>query len=253
MFGCLCLAVASLVPAIAPIQDAAPLPPSSEIQHIILVRHGESRFNVPDENGVLYIPGQNNAVPLTEKGEEQARQLALHLIKKLPSNEPIVLCSSTAKRAHDTAVTLFKKLHPPFNCQLGDSYEGLCELSQGPWEGLPQDETYYRELSKWEQLSAAQKLLTPRLEGGESFQELIDRALPELQRIVDQHRGKTIILVTHYVAMNALTLHWSGARHSLSDIPGSRLPQIRFNNCDMLLIELDESVHQGKVLMHIQS
>ncbi|MCE5316827.1 MAG: histidine phosphatase family protein, partial [Parachlamydia sp.] len=219
------------------------------------VRHGESRFNVPSQNGARYVQGKNIAVPLTEKGKDQVGSLARHLIKKLPFPEQIVICSSAAKRASETANILFEGLREHCCCELSGCFENLCELNQGAWEGMLQDAHYHNELNKWERLSAALKYLTPRLEGGESFKELVDRALPELQNLVSKHRHKIIIALTHYVAMNALTLHWSRAFLTLSDDQGSKLPQVKFNNCDILLLELrqDDAIDQAKILMHIKT
>jgi len=244
-----------LIPAAISIQDLPPIEPAPEVQYLLLVRHGESQFNVPNQNGARYVQGKNIPVPLTEKGKEQAGRLARHLVKKLPFQGQIVICSSTAKRASETASILFEGLREHCRCELSGCFENLCELSQGRWEGVLQDAHYHSELNKWEQLSAALKYLTPRIEGGESFKDLVDRTLPELQNLVCKHRHKMIIAVTHYVAMNALTLHWSRASITLSEHQGSKLPQVKFNNCDILLIELlqDDPIDQAKILIHIKT
>lgn len=213
-------------------------------QTLVLVRHGECLFNIPDREGIVYISGQSNPVPLTEKGVEQARTLASRLIKKI--DHPSVICSSTALRAHQTALCLFEQLG-----SLGNSYDGLCELGHGKWEGLPKDHLYKAELQKWERLSAKEKWLTPKVEGGESFAQVNQRALETLQEIVDQHRGQTLFVVTHFMTLNALTLHWSGAVEHLSAELGSAMPQQVFENGDLLVVEIPEKVSDAKILMHL--
>lgn len=245
-----------LAPACVSLQEVDKVIESSEgIQRIVLVRHGECLFNVPDQNGISYVSGNSPSIPLTPKGQAQARELAFRLIEKMDPEEDLIVCSSSALRAHVTAVCLVEELSKHFKCRLGRCYEGLCELGHGNWEGKPKDEKYFQELHKWDRLSAKEKLTTPKMKRGESYKAVIDRALPALQHIVDTHRGKTIFVVTHFMTLNALSLYWSQAAPELSTVPGSKLPQIIFDNCDMLIIEIPEggSVKEGQPLMHVKT
>src|SRR5206468_2402206 len=88
---------------------AAPLTKgSNSVQHLYVIRHGESVFNVPDANGIKYISGESNHVPLTELGKDEARKLAQVLSKKIAKDQKIVICSSTARRAIETADIIFE-------------------------------------------------------------------------------------------------------------------------------------------------
>src|SRR5437016_1416429 len=97
MLTAVCGVAALLAPSAIPLYEAEPLPnPSSEVQHIVLVRHGECLFNIPDEKGIYYTSGKSNHIPLTEKGKKQACQLAQQLRDKIAHGEKVVICSSTA-------------------------------------------------------------------------------------------------------------------------------------------------------------
>lgn len=248
-----------LIPTVLPLDEMSQWP-EAHVQQIVLVRHGESRFNLPDENGLYYTSGKSKPSPLTPKGLEQARMTGSKLIDKLPKDREIVICSSTARRAHDTAMAIFQTLQPHHSCHLGQSFDELLELGQGRWEGLPRDAIYEREIKKWEQLPATLKLVTPKLETGESFQDCIDRGLPALQTLVDLYPGKRIFVVTHFMMMNALCMHWCDLVSQLSDAPGSKLPMVVLGNCDMLVIEIPygqaiqgQAIQEAKVAVHIKS
>ncbi len=226
-----------------------------EVQRLILVRHGECDLNLPDPNGMTYVSGRSNHIPLTPKGEAQARALASKLAAKICKGESLVVCSSTALRAHTTALCLIEELAKQFPCIFGKSAEGLCELGHGKWEGVPKDEAYLREMRRWEDLSAKEKLSAPKMEGGESYKDVAKRALPALQEIVDSYRGKTILVVSHFMAMNALVLHWSEAESQLSLEPKSKLPHVIFGNCDLLIVDIPAgcSIDQAHIVQHLKS
>lgn len=227
--------------------------PSAEKQQIYLVRHGQSQFNLPNAHGLYLTSGKGESIPLTDQGKKQAEDLALQLLQKIPKDQPLVICSSTARRARETADVLFETLNQYFPSERGSCYEGLLELGEGKWEGLPQDELYVQERRKWEILSPAEKFVIPFIETGESYEELVSRALPDLQDLLDQYPGKLVFVVSHFVAMNALTMHWNGVS-ALSARPEDHFPLIPLSNCDLLHIEIPkgETISQAKVKLHIK-
>lgn len=235
------------------INDVKQIDNNSETQSILLIRHGESAFNVPDANGIHFTSGKSLTIPLTERGKKQADDIGNKLIGKLSPNENYVILSSTAIRAQETADRIFEQLKPHFSITRGDSYEGLCERGHGIWEGLPRDEKYAMEVKVWDELSAKDKFLTPMLSTGESYSEVASRGLSDLQKIIDQHPNKMLIIVTHYAAMNAFALKWSDEK--LSEHPASPLPSLRFNNCDILRVEVPQGsfIDKAQLYMHIKS
>ncbi|HXF28294.1 MAG TPA: phosphoglycerate mutase family protein, partial [Chlamydiales bacterium] len=137
------VSVAAILPLTTfpiPVTDlvkAAPLTAGSEAtQRIYVIRHGQSVFNVPDANGIQYISGESNPIPLTEIGKSEAREIATALSKKIAKGEKIVICSSTARRAQETADIIFDTLCKEFECQRteNESYPDICEGKNGEWE-----------------------------------------------------------------------------------------------------------------------
>jgi broad specificity phosphatase PhoE len=241
-----------------PLQDMELLKNTSSEneQFIYIVRHGESTANVPDPNtGLLVTSGKSLEVPLTQKGKEQARAFAEQLSLKIEKNTEIVICSSTALRAQQTALCLLEELGKSFHCTLGESYGGLCELGQGPWEGLPKDETYNSKLKEWDRLSANDKIQAPKIEGGESYSEVIERAMPDIQKIIDKYKQKMIIIVSHHTAMNALAVRWNCNYSMLSKEPNTKLPSVSLANCDALIVKIPNggSVDNAQVITHMKS
>ncbi len=225
---------------------------TKETLRIYFIRHGESEFNVTDSLGVKYTSGKGKEIQLTDRGLEQARLLGKELSHKVRTDA--VICSSTAMRAKQTAEEImaqFKEKDIPY--RNGGDYEGLSETSMGIWEGKPKDEAFKSELSKWEALSAQDKFTTPKVSSGESFIDVAHRALDELQSIIDANKGKTLFIVSHNFTLNALAIYWTNP--PLQETPGSLLPLTRFNNCDMLMVEIPigEKVESATVKMVIQA
>jgi probable phosphoglycerate mutase len=242
MFSTILFLFIGILPQKTALQDLEHLELSTpETQYIYLIRHGESLLNIPDVNGIIYIQGKGESVPLTDKGKEQAATFARQVAKKIQGNQEIAICSSTAMRAQETAKRILEELKQNHNVKLGKSYEGIIEIDQGKWEGLPKDALFHQEMLKWEALSAQEKLLTPRVSTGESYKEVIDRAIPALQEILDEHHGKEIFVVTHHGVMNALAIQYSDEILHLSKEPESKLLQISIKNCDMIVLKIPQN------------
>lgn len=230
-------------------------PVHQNTKRVYLVRHGQSAFNLPDENGILYTSGKGLSVPLTENGKKQAINLGKHLVEKLPKDDDYVVLSSTAIRAQNTANLLFDELKPNYKIERGESYDEFCELDKGIWEGKPKDEKYDKAMKIWNALSPKEKFTFPVISTAESYSQVGIRFLEGLQKVVDIHQNKTIIIASHNAAMNALAFQLSGRLDELSEEPGQPFPSLVLGNCDMLLVEFSEedTVQQAKVIMHVIS
>lgn len=232
------------------ISQFEPIPQNTT--RIYLVRHGQSAFNVPDENGVLYTSGKGLSVPLTQNGRQQATALGKKLVGKLPDINYVFL-SSTALRAQDTANLIFDELKDSYTIERGESFEEFCELYKGIWEGKPKDAAYDEAMKVWNALSPKEKFFFPVISTSESYNEVGIRFLAGLQKITDIYQDQTIILATHNAAMNALAFHLSGRLDELSEEAGTPFPSPVLGNCDMLVIEIvkGESIENAKVTMHV--
>lgn len=227
----------------------------SHTTRVYIVRHGESAFNVPDANGINYTTGKSLTVPLTEKGQKQADLVGTKIANKLSKDSQVVVLSSTALRAQDTADRIFNALKANYKVERGESDENFCELGHGKWEGLPKDEAYKKAFKIWEDLPAKDKYVYPKLSTGETPYEVAERFYVGFEKALRQHPNKTIIITSHYAAMNALALKLSGYIGELSSEPASPLPSIHLENCDILLLEVEEGAPaiQTEVKMHIKA
>lgn len=147
---------------------------------IILIRHGETRWNA-----IQKYQGHTD-IPLNEKGRQQATRLADYL--KVTEKIEAVYCSDLV-RARETAAIVAG----PFQIKpISDSR--LREFDFGKWEGLTFNQVYddYREdFEQW--------FNNPhhfRVPGGESFADLAGRSLAAIKDIGSKHYGTTVI-VTH--------------------------------------------------------
>ena len=225
-----------------PLEDVDKFTP----EQIYIIRHGESTANVPDPvTGIYLTSGKSLEMPLTEKGKAQASTLGKKFLSKIEEGSQVVICSSTALRAQQTAQEIFHALRYNFDCTLDLTYDGLCELGQGRWEGLPKDQEYQEELKKWEERSPFDKIMLPKVFTGESYYGVGERCKRDLQTIYNKHVGKIIFVVSHNAAMNAM----------LTNINHVELSNISFHNCDLMTLDTPSSgnIDEARFKTHIIS
>lgn len=133
-------------------------------------------------------------VELSVEGIEQARRLGKRL-----RGEPIAaVYSSDMRRAVGTAMEIARP-HGLVPIQRS----ALREKNHGRWEGLVHQDVerqFAEEYRRWD----ADPLLAPP-PGGESGLSVLARAMGELARIVHDHEGQTVAIVSHK-ATNRLLL-----------------------------------------------
>ncbi|MEM6295095.1 MAG: histidine phosphatase family protein [Myxococcota bacterium] len=167
---------------------------------LILVRHGQSESNLLGR-----FAGQHET-PLTDLGRQQARDAAQRLLGAGIE----VAYTSTLGRARETAEiicgALELQLHPS---------DALREMCFGPWQGeeiaeaqrrWPVDFGHYRH----EPHAFA-------LEGAETFRQVQTRMVDGIHRIAEAHPGRTVLVVSHGMAIKMLMLHRGG--RGLEDLP----------------------------------
>ena len=147
---------------------------------IYLIRHGECAGN--KENRIRGCMD----FPLNENGVLQAHALA----KAMKDKNIEYIYSSPLSRAMTTAGILGDALGLPY-----EGREGFCNIHLGPWENRKKAELAVEEPEKWQTwLDQPEEL---KIEGGETLDEVRDRALAELDRVIEEHRGCNIALVAH--------------------------------------------------------
>jgi glucosyl-3-phosphoglycerate phosphatase len=149
------------------------------LEHLILLRHGETDWNVERR-----MQGHRD-IGLNEAGLRQAVDAAL----SVAALDPQVIISSDSTRARDTAATVAKI------CGLDVALdERLRETSMGDWEGLTRDEVVATWPDEWERWRTTSPHACPP--GGESRAQVARRAAEAVSEL-DTGEDQRALLVSH--------------------------------------------------------
>ena len=155
---------------------------------ILLVRHGTTPFSAEDR-----FAGSTD-IELSEDGRELARRLADRLAAV---NIDACYCSDMRRTVQTASIIAAPhKLVPVPKAELR-------EIDHGQWEGLVHKDVEKRFAAEYAVWSADPFASAPP--GGESGLQVLCRALPALRRIVSDHAGQTVLVVSHK-ATNRLLL-----------------------------------------------
>ncbi len=171
---------------------------------LLLVRHGQSHTNAA---GIVAGPSCQG---LTEGGRTTARAVGARLAAEGGIS---VLCSSTTRRAWETAAEIAAATGVP-----SVSEPALRVPDPGAQEGLP-----------WSRIRAEGVL--PE----ETWDTYLDRALFRLKSLVARHPGGRVVMVGHSEMVSAVYMLFTGCR----DLGGLRVPLdygaitsfVRFDGC----------------------
>jgi ribonuclease H / adenosylcobalamin/alpha-ribazole phosphatase len=166
------------------------LHPEETITSFTLIRHGHTRAT---EQGLLY--SDPNA-ELTEKGIQQADQAADWLAK----NKPEVLLSSPALRVRSSSEIIAKRVDMSIEIM-----DGLDEWHIGDWEGRTYLDIKKNDPDLYQKWSADPIHNAPP--GGESIQQLAERASNQLREMIAKYKGKRIALITHAGIVRSIIVH----------------------------------------------
>ena len=152
---------------------------------LYITRHGETEWNT---KGMMQGWGDS---PLTELGREQGKWLR-DRIKDLHID---VIYSSPSGRAYETA----KIIKGNRDIEILTD-EGLKEIHMGNWQGLSQEEIKaLGEENYFNYWNFPSKCIPSG--SGESYYEVRDRSYEAITKILEKEKGKTILIVTHTVAL----------------------------------------------------
>lgn len=159
---------------------------------MLLVRHGQT-----GTTGVR-LPGRAPGLSLSEAGRRQAEALAAR-IGRLPRVGAVY--ASALERARETAgpIARDRGLTVLIEPDLGD-------IDVGAWTGLRIGQA--RRRPEW--IAIQQHPSGFRFPGGESFVEMQARVNGAVARLVDRHRGETIVAVSHADPIKAVLAHLGG-------------------------------------------
>jgi broad specificity phosphatase PhoE len=146
--------------------------------HLYLIRHAEAIEGFHEgKHGV--------DLGLSPDGIMQAERLRDRLAKG--DITPDVFLSSSERRAHETARIIAPALNQPL----------VLDADLEEWRAADGSISPEDFMAQWEKLTPAQKAYYHWVEGDESRIEFSLRVQVTLNRILQTHAGKTIVVVTH--------------------------------------------------------
>ena len=186
---------------------------------LILLRHGRTVHNL-----IHRYQGQFDS-SLDDLGIRQAEFAAEHLTKNFKID---AIYASDLSRAVNTAMPTAKALGLPLT-----TYKELREVHVGIWENRMVSEV--KEVSPDEVREYNENPGTFRFTGGESFVEVLDRALKKLTEIAESHKdGETVLVVSHGGVIRSLTCHWHGLPiadlRKIPPTPNTSLTVVEYEN-----------------------
>ncbi|MDQ3652468.1 MAG: histidine phosphatase family protein [Acidobacteriota bacterium] len=181
-----------------------------EVTHVLMIRHGQSEGNAEQRFG------GHSPTPLSARGRQEAEATA----RALQSESITAIYSSDLLRAVETATPLAEAL----GLEVIQT-SAFRERSVGHMEGLTFEEAATRHPDEYAAL--LRRDFEHVLLGGESYRQLLDRGSQQLDRIIEQHRGGTIVVFSHTGTICILALHLMGAL----DAPTLRPVWIASSNC----------------------
>ncbi len=152
-----------------------PPPPTT----VLYVRHGLT----PTTGSTL--PGRARGLHLADEGRQQAEAVA----ERLDTVDGIdAIYASPLERTRETAAPIGRRRGLRVS-----SDRGLLECDFGEWTGRP-----LKELMKLPEWATVQRYPSGfRFPAGESFAEMQARITTAVARLVQRHRGGTIVAVSH--------------------------------------------------------
>ncbi|HQQ64831.1 MAG TPA: histidine phosphatase family protein [Thermotogota bacterium] len=159
---------------------------------LYLTRHASTQWN----EEARFQGGLNS--PLSSKGQDQARQLGRVIADLLPE----VLCTSALQRTEETGaialeaagLSLPKEIYPELN-----------EIRLGSWEGNTVAWVKEHDADAFRHYTQNPK--TFKHPSGEGFQDVLERGLKGIEKIIRAHQGKRVWIITHGFVLCALLVY----------------------------------------------
>ena len=168
---------------------------------VLLVRHGRT----PTTGQVL--PGRAPGLHLSDEGRAQAEAVAEWIgvladgTGGKPGRAPVAVYASPLERTQETARPIARRLGLRVR-----SDRGLLECDFGEWTGGK-----LADLAKKPEWTTVQRNPSGfRFPSGESFLEMQVRMTSALARLVERHRGETIVAVSHADPIKAVVAQAAG-------------------------------------------
>ena len=198
------------------------------MKHVVLIRHGESQWNLENR-----FTGWVD-VPLSPKGEQEARE-AGEKLRAFRFDQAFTSVLTRAIRTLEIVLDVIGQPGLPV-----EQNQALNERMYGELQGLNKTETVekYGEA----QVKLWRRSYDVRPPGGESLQDTADRVLPYYRERVWPRlaKGETLLVVAHGNSLRALVMH-------LDRLSREEVLELNIPTGAPLLYELDE---QGQAVAH---
>jgi broad specificity phosphatase PhoE/ribonuclease HI len=181
------------IPAEKPKESTAPPSPAGWTgargapTRFLLLRHGQTELSVQRR-----YSGRGNPA-LTDLGRRQADAAAQYLAQK---GGIAAVITSPLQRAYDTAATAAKALGLDVSVD-----DDLIETDFGVWEGLTFGEAAERDPELHRRWLRDTSVKPP---DGESFDSVANRVRRAQRRIIAEHGGDTVLVVSHVTPIKTL-------------------------------------------------
>ena len=165
-----------------------------EATTLIVVRHGVTAHTSAKRfSGGL---GGDNP-PLSDEGRDQVRAAGEWLSPMAARVDAVV--ASPVRRTRESADLIGALLEVAVSDE-----PGFAEMEFGHWDGLTFAEVGERHE---EEMSAWRGSLDVAPQGGESFRVVQERVLAGLERVLAEHAGRTVVVVSHVTPIKTLVAH----------------------------------------------
>ena len=164
---------------------------------VYLVRHGQTAWNKEE-----VFRGRAD-IPLNETGRKEALLTGQYL----KGVKVDLVYSSSLSRAVETAEAIAR--HQGKEVQILD---GLIDIHFGRWQGVSHEEVRERYGDLYRQWKDTPHLI--RFPGGESLEEVRERALRVIYEAIQNHADETLVMVSHRVVNKILLCGFLGLDNS---------------------------------------
>jgi broad specificity phosphatase PhoE len=196
---------------------------------VFLVRHGQTTSNITH----CYSGWSDE--DLNEAGYMQARSLS----SRLAGLHIGSVYTSPLRRTHTTA-TILAEPH-----RLGvKALDDLIEIQLGDWQGLHEEEIERKWPELWKQSRIDPSEIV--LPSGESFGQVVKRAIRAFEMILGASSGGQTLIVTHDIVVRILVAYVLGVPYSIYrrlDIDNASLSIIRATDGRKQLVTLNDTAH----------
>jgi broad specificity phosphatase PhoE/ribonuclease HI len=161
---------------------------------LVLVRHGVTAHTLEKR----FSGGLASANPaLSDEGRDQVRATAEWLAPIAESVGAVI--ASPVRRTRESAEIVAEVLGKRVEVE-----PGFAEMEFGIWDGLTFAEVAQQHPEALKQWLGS---LDAAPEGGESFRVVEERVLAGLRRVLDEHAGETVVVVSHVTPIKTLVSH----------------------------------------------